>query len=124
MFCNDDDDIIHFMLYCLKVKEFWNSFFLWWNRMSDFRIAYNYEDIEESILFGFQPKGNTFEVLNFCILQAKYYIYIQRMFKDNKVDLYDFLSILKYKLRIEKHTLTESEKCNDFIKYEYIYNSL
>ncbi len=123
-FCNDDDDIIHFMLYCLKVKEFWNSFFLWWNRMSDFRIAYNYEDIEESILFGFQPKGNTFEVLNFCILQAKYYIYIQRMFKDNKVDLYDFLSILKYKLRIEKHTLAESEKCNEFIKYEFIYNSL
>ena len=26
-FCNDNDDIIHFMLYCLKVKEFWNSFF-------------------------------------------------------------------------------------------------
>ncbi len=83
-FCNEeDDDIIHFILYCPRVKQFWKSFFLWWNGISDFRIASDYEDIEECILFGFQPRGDTFEVLNFCILQAKYYVYIQRMYEQN-----------------------------------------
>ncbi len=32
------------------------------------------------------------QVLNICILYAKYYIYIQRLFNNNTLDLYDCLT--------------------------------
>ncbi len=35
LFCNEIDNIKHFLLFCPKVHNFWNSFFHWWKRMGD-----------------------------------------------------------------------------------------
>ncbi len=43
------------------------------------------------------------QVLNFCILYAKYYIYIQRLFINNTLDLYTCLNQLKQALKIEEN---------------------
>ncbi len=43
--------------------------------------------IKECILFGFPSNSNIMQVLNFCILYAKY-INVQRLFNDNTLDLY------------------------------------
>ncbi len=40
------------------------------------------------ILFGFVGSNGIIDVLNYCILYAKYYIYIQRLFNQNKRDVY------------------------------------
>ncbi len=65
------------------------------------------------------------QVLNFYILYAKYYIYIQRLFNNNTLDLYTCLKQLKQALKTE-----EEKKCNknkkkeNFLKYNFIYENL
>ncbi len=64
LYCNNIDDIKHFLLSCEKTRNFWQSFFLWWNRVSDTKLTLHYEFLEESILFGFQMNGEVFDILN------------------------------------------------------------
>ncbi len=56
---------------------------------------------KECVLFSFPGENKIFNVINFCILIAKYYIYIQKLINSNKIDFYDFLVQLKQKLQIE-----------------------
>ncbi len=75
LFCSNIDDIMHFLLCCEITRNFWQSFFLWWNRLSNTKIKLLYEFLEESILSGFQTNGEVFDILNYCILNAKFYIH-------------------------------------------------
>ena len=123
-FCNDIDTIVHFFVYCPKIEAFWKSFFLWWNKVDDLKISPNCEHLEESILFGFQIEGGIFDVLNYCILVAKFYIYKQRLFTENNIDLYTFLVQLKYRLRILYNICKHSNTLDKFEKYQSLYEQL
>ncbi len=57
----------------------------------DTKITLHYEFLEESILFGFQMNGEVFHILNYCILNGKYYIHKQKLFHENALDFYDYL---------------------------------
>ncbi len=81
-----------------KTRNFWQSFFLWWNSVSDTKITLHYALLEESILFGFQTNGEVFDILDYCILNGKFYIHKQMLFQENALDCYDYLCELKYKL--------------------------
>ncbi len=48
------------------------------------------------ILFGFQMNGEVFDILNYCILNGKFYIHKQKLFHENALDFYDYLWELKY----------------------------
>ncbi len=48
-------------------------------------------------------KTNVMQVLNFCILYAKYYIYIQSLFNNYTLDLYTCLDQLKQALKTEEN---------------------
>ncbi len=123
-FCGETDNTTHFFLSCPNVESFWRSFFKWWNRTGDIIITNEYEDIEESILFGVQIEGEVFQVLNWCILQAKYYIHKQRLFNNNNIDFYEFLLILKYKLQIEQSICINNGTETKFNKFIHIYSRL
>ena len=123
-FCDSIDTIRHFFLFCNSSDQFWNSFFLWWNRVSDIQIPPEFDSLQESILFGFQSKADVFLVLNFCVLLAKYYIYRQKMYYNNNVDFYDFLKELRYKLTIEKNICNDNKTPYLFTKYLFIYDEL
>ncbi len=45
--------------------------------------------------------SDAIQVLIFCLLHTKYYIYIQRLFHGNKLNLYSCLAQLKFGLEIE-----------------------
>ncbi len=62
LYCNNIVDIRHFLLSCEKTRNFWQSYFLWWNRVSSTKITLNYEFLEGSILFGFQTNGEVFDI--------------------------------------------------------------
>ncbi len=64
------------------------------------------------------------QVLNFCLLYSKYYIYIQSLFHGNKLDLYACLTQLKFALEIECNICksTNNEIC--FNKCKFIYDTL
>jgi hypothetical protein len=123
LFCNKVDNIIHFLLLCKKTKEFWQSFFQWWNRLSDLKIPPDCECLEESILFGFQPGGDVFDVLNYCILNAKFFIHRQKLFYENAIDFYDFLCELKYKLEIERSIYSKNSNQECFSKFIFVYGT-
>ncbi len=63
--------------------------------------------IHESIRFGFPGRSNNDIVINYCILYAKHYIYLEKL-KENKnqntlnIDCLGYLSKFKYILKIDK----------------------
>ncbi len=121
-YCDETDTLRHFFLLCDKVKHFWDSFFKWWNRLGDLQVC----DVpEECVLFGYQwETDDIFKVLNFCILNAKFYIHKQKLLNNNNIDLYDFLIILRYKLQLEKVVCENKEMNKEFEKYQFIYEQL
>ncbi len=59
-------------------------------------------DLKGGILMGFPETSNDILVLNYCILYTKYYIYIQRLFKNNVLDLYACQTQIKLALNMER----------------------
>ncbi len=63
--------------------------------------------IHESILFGFPGSSDDAIALNYCMLYAKHYIYLEKLKEENKkrefnVDFLGYLCYLKYILNMEK----------------------
>ena len=123
-YCDEVDDLRHFFLLCPNVSMFWRSLFLWWNRISEIRIALDLVDLEENILFGFQLKDEIFVCLNYCLLTAKYFIYCQRLYGNNTIDFYEYLCKLKNKLKVEKIICQRNGETKNFDKFLFVYNSL
>ncbi len=100
-YCHESDNISHIFLFCSKEDPFWRCFFTWWNNLADIQIPLPSESLEECILFGFQIEGDIFNVLNYCILLAKFHMYCQRIHNNNAINLFLYLIQLKNKLKIE-----------------------
>ncbi len=71
-----------------------------WEYLSGIAIK-NSPILEEYIIFGFPSNSDGIQVLTFCLLYTKYYIYIQRFFHGNKLNLYPHLPQFKFALEIE-----------------------
>ncbi len=54
----------------------------WWQSMTDLNIR-DESHIHHSILFGFPERSDDATVINYCILYAKHYIYLEKL-KENK----------------------------------------
>jgi hypothetical protein len=123
-FCNNEDNITHFFLFCPIAHNFWNTFFTWWNGLGDIKIQTEYECLDKCILFGFPPRGEIFEVLNFCILNAKYYIHNKKLLDENNIEFLQFLYILKFKLKIEHDICEKNNTPQRFDKFIFMYEQL
>ncbi len=88
------DDLIHIFIYCENTKQFWTSFYKWWNNISEFNIGRN-DIFEECTLFGYPGEEDIIQILNYCVLLAKYFIYTNKLNGNNILDLY--LVLLKRK---------------------------
>ncbi len=60
----------------------------------------------------------------FCILYAKYYIYVQHLFNNNTFDLYVCLIQLKHALKIEENICIKNKNEEAFFKFHFIYDNL
>ncbi len=60
------------------------------------------------------------QVLNICILHAKYYIYIQHIFNNSILELYTCLTQLKQALKLEENICIKKKK-EKFLKYNFIW---
>ncbi len=96
-FCNNVDDLIHFFIYCENTKQFRTSFYKWWNNISEFNIGRNYI-FEECTLFGYPGQEDIIQILHYCVLLAKYFIYTNKLNGNNTLDLYSYLVLLKRKI--------------------------
>ena len=118
-FCDEEDNIQHFLLYCKNTHSFWNSFVNWWHYHSEIVIE---ETLDEHLLFGYPGNTDVELVLNYCILFAKYYIYCKKLNGTNNIDLYDYLVRLKQRLTFEQIICQKYN--HDFTKWRYIYDKL
>ncbi len=75
----------------------------------------------KNVLFlAFTSVGEIFEVLNFCILNAKYYIHNKRLLDDN-IEFLHFLYVLKFKLNIEHKICKMNNTTQTFLNlYSYV----
>ena len=103
-FCDELDDVPHFLVYCDNVSDIWKDFFIWWNRIGYFVVDFPTRNSEKYILFGLPNESDNQIVLNFCVLHMKNYIYKQRLFANNNLILEIFRRILLFKIEIEKNT--------------------
>ncbi len=118
-FCNEIDDIPHFLLLCPNVKAFWKSWAKWWFSVTKTEIRH-VDHLQENILFGFVGSNGIIDVLNYCILYAKYYIYIQRIFNQNKLDVYAYLTLLKNTLILERQISINNNKLVKFENFPFL----
>ena len=120
-YCPEVDTIDHFFLHCPGAKSFWDSFFNWWNGISEVQFA---STTEEELLLGFICDGDIFKVLNYCVINAKFYMYKQKLFDNNKLGLYEFLMILKAKLNMEYGICKKNGTPEKFDMFNFIYDIL
>ncbi len=84
--------------------------------MGDLEIPADYDFLEECIIIGFDLKGEIFEVLNFCILNAKCYIHNKKLLDDNNIECLHFLYVLRFKLDIEQNICKKNNTTQTFKK--------
>ena len=121
-YCNNVDDLPHFFLQCPKVTDFWEYWIHWWENISGIKIE-NSSVLSECIIFGFPNDSDVIQVLNYCVLYAKYYIYIQRLY-NNKLDLFACLSQLKIAMEMEYNICKSQNKEKKFEKFNFVYEKL
>ncbi len=64
------------------------------------------------------------QVLNYCMLRTKYYIYIHRLYNQNNLDIHSCLAQLKNKLEIEYNVRKKDNNELKLKKYRFIYDNL
>ncbi len=121
--CNNANDLIHFFIYYENTKQFWTSFYKWWNNISEFNIARN-DIFEECTLFGYPGEEDIIQFLNYCVLLAKYFIYTNKLNGNNTLVLYSYLVLLKRKIYIEKAICIQQNKPQLFAKWLFLYDGL
>ena len=123
-FCSEKDDIPHFLLKCKNIEHFWLFFFNWWKNLTNIDIINNVNELEECIIFGFPTTNDIVLALNYCILHAKHYIYIQKLLENNNPELYVFQIKLKQALDIEYEICRKNNNEKAFKKFEFIHQAL
>ena len=118
-FCDNEDDLLHYFIYCHKTDLFWKCFFNWWYAISDITID---ETLEEHILFGYPGNSDVEKVLNYCVLLAKWFIHCKKIQEKSDLDLYEYLIVLKERLSIEKIICSNNNQ--SFEKWNFIYEQL
>ena len=122
-YCDHEDTIQHFFLFCENPFNFWDQWYNWFKRITGIDIG-NSEKTDEYILFGYPGNDDFTLVLNYCILAAKYYIYLNKMCENNNLDLFQYLLQLKHKLSVEKYICIKNNKEADFEKFNIVFMEL
>ncbi len=93
-------------------------------KSSQFVIFFHMTRVKIKIFSDFPSNCDVMQVFNFCILYAKYYIYMQRLFNTNTLDLYTCLNQLKQSLKTEENICKTCNKKEKILKYNSIYENL
>jgi hypothetical protein len=118
--CQELDTLVHYFCGCQQVRYYWNSFIQWWNSVYDTELFLN----NSNILLGKTDKMSTNEVLNSCLILAKWNIYRTKL-NESPVFFYNYLCDLKYHLTIEKTIALRNNKLNEYEKmWQLIENEL
>ncbi len=89
-------------------RDYWNVILNWLERLSKINLK-NIPIFIECILFGYpNPSPKTkdkIHVINYCIFYIKYYIYIQKLFNKNHLDVHSCKMQLKQKKQNTRYVI-------------------
>jgi hypothetical protein len=114
--CQKLDDIAHYFHECQSLKSFWNSFTQWWKNMTNEQINLD----SKIITVGITEMQTKNQLLNACILLAKWHIYKNKL-NQSLIFFYKYLCDLKYYLVIEKMLAIRN---NRLITYQRLWQKL
>ncbi len=116
-FCKNEDNIQHFFLKCTNTSMFWTFWKNWWKRLTGVDVSGS-KHLEQCLLFGFPGEDNFVIGLNYCVLVAKYFIYIKKLSDNNDFDFYSYLTLLKNRLVMEDYASSNKNDMLSFILSE------
>ena len=122
-FCEERniDTIKHYLITCPPVTTFWENFVSWWNQLDYSKLN---PLVEENIILGFPCFTPEDQVLNFCLIIAKYYIYCSKRHQ-KRLFLIEFLAIVKNKLAVEEMISLQNTNQDHFrATWSLLYNKL
>ncbi len=115
-----------FFLNVQKSRDFWNVILNWLEPLSEINLK-NITIFNECILFGYpNPTTKTkdeIHVITYCIFYIKYYIYIQKLFNKNQLDVHSCQMQLKHAIEIEYEICNKNKTRVKFEKFNFIYNN-
>jgi hypothetical protein len=99
------DDLPHYFCNCQQIRIFWNNFKLWWEKINEVKIVLS----NKIILLGVTENIAKNELINACIILAKWHIYKKKL--DNSAILfYNYLCDLRYFISNEKSIALRNNK--------------
>ena len=121
-YCDDIDYLEHYFYTCNTLTLLWKGINQWW--LNNFGCTFNLTP--KDIIFGICNAYDDFiiEIINYCILNAKYYI-VECRKNDKETNLYEFLRFIKQKLEIEMlYYKLKNTKEKEMTKWNMLYDSL
>lgn len=100
-YCGEEDNIFHFLYECPDTISFWSELAGWLEQFLDL-IPFPKEIMEYDFLFGLQGSSIEISRINYVFLLGKFFVYRQKLFDNNNLDVYQFLCEFKNILAVEK----------------------
>ena len=96
-YCGEFDDLVHHLIKCENTNKFWERFTNWLGNILEEELKITHHDI----IFGQFGDSIYKHIINYCLIIAKYYIFITKNKKDNNIDMMIFLQMLKKNLLVK-----------------------
>ena len=111
-FCDEEDDIVHFFIKCQISDNFWKRFADWLQNTLEINFKFSHYDI----LFGYTGDNKHKEVINYCLIKAKFHIYVEKLLKKP-----ENVNILHYLYKLKNDLIVKSEQAILNKMYEKFY---
>lgn len=121
-YCDCFESIEHYFFECPNLKTFWNQFLGWFSHTLKIEVKIGSLDV----IFGIVNNNDlvAIQVLNFCILFAKFFIY-KRKSSSADIDFYTYQVELKHRLEIEHMICMQQGRLNLYYNvWESVENNL
>lgn len=109
--CQLRDTIMHFFYQCQKVQVFWNKVSEWFRQAAN---LYLHRLTPKEFLFGIPSTSHKSKVINFILIQVRFYIFRQKLFYQSELSVLHWLREFKGKLEMEKWINTRLGKPRRF----------
>lgn len=111
-FCDDIDDLFHFLYGCAYTRAFWDSLAIW---LREHSIVLSMPNVmsETEFLFGLLGNADAIKRVNFILLLGKFYVYKTKIYANGNLCVYSFLVELRNILTIERRACMLENKLRE-----------
>ncbi len=125
LFCNEIDDIRHFLVFCPKGSQFLEFLLPVVEQNGRFRNSSRLWLSGRMHYLWLSPQGgDLWSPKYFFILNAKYYIHNKRLVDDNNIEFLHFLYELKFKLDMEHKICKMNNTTQTFKNFVFLYDQM